>query len=271
MSGTGYNTWILIYAEIWKQFGGANKRPGYIMAGSAYALKPNGSLGYAATAAGEGVGGELMERCGFPALRQLGFGNSTIAMVYVTHNQAIEKMLANPAPFIAELLAKAEAVGLSGFDIDYEPQQQQQQQQLFTGAAFMAFLGQLAAAMESKGLTLTIDVGGCPQFNSFSCAGAKELPGLGQTNCMHTFGSSSLPMFKQLAGGDAAGLGAKWAPGFEPGNMKENDGAAFQSIMDYLRTSGVSRIATWEVHELNIGVPQPQWLFDAVNSFLDAE
>lgn len=42
-------------------------------------------------------------------------------MVYVTHDAAIKTMLADPAPFIAELLAKAKAVGIDGFDVDYEP------------------------------------------------------------------------------------------------------------------------------------------------------
>ena len=46
-------------------------------------------------------------------------------------------------------------------------------------------------------------------------------------------------------------------------------GKAFHEIMAYLSASHVSSIATWEVHELNLGTPQPQWLFDAVNSFLD--
>ena len=64
------------------------------------------------------------------------------------------------------------------------------------------------------------------------------------------------------------GLGEKWAPGFEPGNMKEGNGAAFKQILDYLREEGVSTLSTWEVHESNVG-PQPQWLFDSVNSFLD--
>jgi hypothetical protein len=68
--------------------------------------------------------------------------------------------------------------------------------------------------------------------------------------------------------GDQQGLGEKWAPGFEPGNMKSNDGAAFKDIMSYIKSSGVRTMATWEVHELNLGIPQPQWLFDAVNSFL---
>ena len=258
------------YAQAWSQFG-ENKRPGYIMAGSAYALKLNGSLGYATTSAGEGLSGELMERCGFPALKKMGL--RTIAMVYVTHFAAIKAMLADPGPFIAQLIAKAEAVGIDGYDVDYEPQQMDGVEGAADAElreAFMGFLGDLGGKLKSKGLTLTIDVGGCPAFNDFTCAGAKQISGLSQANCMHTFGSRSLSDFQKLAQGDQAGLGRKWAPGFEPGNMKSNP-QAFQDILKYLKAQGAASIATWEVHELNIGVPQPQWLFDHVNAFLDDE
>jgi hypothetical protein len=258
------------YAQAWSQFG-ENKRPGYIMAGSAYALKLNGSLGYATTSAGEGKSGELMERCGFPALKKMGL--RTIAMVYVTHFAAIKKMLSDPAPFIAELLEKAEAVGIDGYDVDYEPQQMEgveAAEQVDLREAFMGFLGNLGEKLESKGLTLTIDVGGCPKFNDFTCTEAKQITGLVQANCMHTFGSRSLSDFKMMAQGDQVGLGHKWAPGFEPGNMKANP-QAFGDILNYLKAQGVGSIATWEVHELNLGVPQPQWLFDHVNAFLNDE
>ena len=258
-------TTVADYTTAWAQFG-ENQRPGYIMAGSAYALKPNGSLGYADTKAGEGVAGELMERCGFPALKRMGL--RTIAMVYVTHTAAIKKMVANPEPFIAQLLAKAQDVGIDGFDVDYEPQQMEGSEGAQFRGAFMAFLARLASELEHRGMTLTIDVGGCPTFNDFSCAAADQITGLAQTNCMHTFGSRSLTEFKMLAQGDKEGLGSKWAPGFEPGNMKTDPGS-FRQILDYLKTQGVSTLATWEVHELNLGVPQPQWLFDHVNAFLD--
>lgn len=88
------------------------------MAGSAYAAKTNGSLGYATTSAGEGLDGALMERFGFPALKKMGL--TTIAMVYVTHYEAISKIVADPDPFIAELIQRARSVGLDGFDIDCE-------------------------------------------------------------------------------------------------------------------------------------------------------
>ena len=38
---------------------------------------------------------------------------------------------------------------------------------------------------------------------------------------------------------------------------------------EYAAAHGVKAMATWEVHEVNVG-DQPQWLFDAVNAFLDA-
>ena len=59
------------YAEAWQQFS-ANKRPGYLIAGSAYAAKRNGTLGFATTSQGEGEHGELMEKYGFPALKRMG-------------------------------------------------------------------------------------------------------------------------------------------------------------------------------------------------------
>jgi hypothetical protein len=124
-----------------------------------YALKLNGSLGYANTAAGEGLAGEVMERLGFPALKKMGL--KTIAMVYVTHDAAIRTMLSNPKPFINQLLAKAQAVGIDGFDIDYEPQALAEDQEAgdLLRAEFMGFLGQLAGVMQQHSLTLTIDVG----------------------------------------------------------------------------------------------------------------
>jgi hypothetical protein len=67
---------------------------------------------------------------------------------------------------------------------------------------------------------------------------------------------------------DGAGaLGARWAPGFEPGNAGP---AAFADMMRALAGRGGSRaVATWAVHEWNAG-PQPQWLFGALDGFLDA-
>lgn len=41
----------------------------------------------------------------------------------MTHFAAISKIIANPEPFIAQLMAKATDVGLDGYDVDYEPQE----------------------------------------------------------------------------------------------------------------------------------------------------
>ena len=44
---------------------------------------------------------------------------------------------------------------------------------------------------------------------------------------------------------------------------------AYPQILRFMRDEwNVSRLSAWEVHEMNLG-PQPQWLFDAVNAFLD--
>lgn len=59
-----------------------------------------------------------MELYGFPALKKMGL--TTIGMVYVTHFEAIAKIVADPEPFIASLVAKANTIGLDGFDIDCE-------------------------------------------------------------------------------------------------------------------------------------------------------
>lgn len=128
---------------------------------------------------------------------------------------------------------------------------------------FQDFLNKLAVAMQKNKLLLTIDVGGCPEFNAFKCSDVPD--GLDQVNTMSTFGSRSVQDFKMYAGSDATALGEKWAPGFEPANPGQS---AFGSILKAAAEMGAQRIATWEVHECNVG-PQPQWLFDAVNDFLD--
>jgi hypothetical protein len=128
---------------------------------------------------------------------------------------------------------------------------------------FMAFLGKLATEMEKNHLILTIDIGGCPQFNDFVCSGAME--GLAQVNTMHTFETNSVQSFKMLAGHDASALDNRWAPGFEPANCGPD---VFGPVLKMAAQMGAQRIATWEVHECNVGA-QPQWLFDAVNTFLD--
>jgi hypothetical protein len=89
----------------------------------------------------------------------------------------------------------------AGFDVDYEPQMMATHDDTTDpmGKAFMGFLQDLARALQEHGKLLTIDVGGCPQFHDFQCTAARAIGGLAQANCMHSFGSSSLQMFKQLS------------------------------------------------------------------------
>ena len=75
--------------------------------------------------------------------------------------------------------------------MDYEPQMMATHDDTTDamGNAFMGFLQDLARALQEHGKLLTIDVGGCPQFNDFQCTAARAIGGLAQANCMHSFGS----------------------------------------------------------------------------------
>lgn len=133
----------------------------------------------------------------------------------------------------------------------------------------MAFLALCASALEAKGLMLTIDVGGCEGGGSdaFQCSLVGTIPGLTSVNTMDSFGSNTIATMQQLQGINQGPLGARWAPGFEPGNLGED---TFSTIFGWLASpaANVSQIATWEVHEYNVG-PQPEWLFTGINAFLD--
>ena len=267
------------YLRFWAQLAGPNARAGHTFAATMYALKPNASLGYADTPAGEAENGYQMEAFGLPALRQLNVSR-IYGRVFVTHPAAIAQMLANPAPFIAQLLQKAEEQGLAGFDVHYEPQGGGGAPAPLggaQGAAFMAFLASLAAGLHAAGRELSIDVGGCPASDDFVCAGLADpaaLPGLVQVNTMDSFGVASvgaLEALQDMDGDPGAGLGVRWAPGFQPASSGQ---ATTRSCMGFLGSAAacgpcVGYVATWAVTEWSEG-PQPQWLFDAVNSFVDA-
>ena len=263
MEPYGNLTSTAAYVDAWSQWGSAaNHRAGYWMAGSAYAAKTNGSLGYADTSAGEGTNGALMEMYGWAAMHELNV--TALALVYITHNAAITKILSSPQSFIDQLLAKATAFPtLAGFDFDYEPQTELSD---LEAVAFMDFLASAATQLAARGLVLTIDVGGCPAFHSFLCSGAAAIPNLLQVNTMDSFGVSSVSAFASYVSQNNGTLKGQWAPGFGPAGSGQ---AAIHAIWSYLPGAGINALATWEVHESNVG-PQPQWLFDAANAFLDA-
>jgi len=281
------NSTVADYQRFWAQLAD-NHRPGQnLYAASAYALKANNaSLGYATTPAGEAYFGLEMEQFGMPALRALGLGDSMIGMVYVTHSDAIARMLADPSAFIAELVAKAREQSLAGFDVDYEPQGVEAAERANAargasgGASFMQFLEQLAAALKADGRLLTIDISGCPSSFGFVCSAASNassLPGLALVNCEDSFGATSLDDIKQLQQSDgvASALGPRWASGWEPGNVGQADFAAAMAYLgsaDACAAAGgvcVTAISAWAHQEWNNGA-QPQWLFDSINSFLDS-
>ncbi len=282
------------YETMWAQLG-VEHHPGILIAGSAYALKANNaSLGYADTVAGEALYGVVMEQAGYPALRSLGYANQLLGMVYVTHSAAIDTMLANPAPFIAELVAKAEEQQLAGFDIDFEPQglslggrnpsalvgdhvasAHHNTNNTTKPSTFMDFLTTLAGELHAVGRFVTIDVGDC-SASGFSCEAAATVPGFLAANLMDSFGASSVSMLKPLRETDGVALGgAKWNPGFEPGNLGPNATAELwgwlgsAAACDRTNASQCPGLSTWQVHEWNVG-PQPQWFFDELHKFLDA-
>ena len=276
-------TSVAAYKAAWAQFG-ANARPGYLMAGSAYEVAANGSLVFASRSTGGQLDhGRLMEAYGFAALRALNLRAS--AMVYLTRPAAIAALFARPQPFVAQLLAKAAAHGLAGFDLDFEPAMTfDDDVPAGYGDGLVAFLGTVGAALRKNGLLLTLDIGSCggsggssssssssggssSSGDAFPCSAAPA--GLLQANTMSTFPVTSLATFEAVYRGMGQEMGELWAPGFEPANLQADGGAAFKAITQFMAKSGVRHLSTWQVHECDAGA-QPAWLFDAVNAFLDA-
>ena len=130
----------------------------------------------------------------------------------------------------------------------------------------MAFLTSLADALTSAGLIMTIDIGGCPSFHDFICSGVTSIAGLLHVNTMDSFGATTVQAFQRNQRSDQAPLAERWAPGFEPGNIGETN---FRAVTTYMASANVTAMSTWQVHEANVG-DQPQWLFDAVNGFIDS-
>jgi hypothetical protein len=145
-------------------------------------------------------------------------------------------------------------------------------------ASFMDFVERLAATLAAKGRVLTIDISGCPVTDGFSCAGFSNksfVPGFLQGNTEDAFNVNSIAGVTGLQASDgvASGLGARWAPGFEPANIGS---PAFGDIMTWLASPAACvgaicpmSVASWAVHEWNVG-PQPDWLLDAFDQFLSA-
>jgi hypothetical protein len=268
----GNVTTVADYVAMWTPLTMQLPAGSVLAAGSAYALKHNGSLGYATTTAGEGLYGDVMEAYGFPALKQLGI--PTLAMTYFTHNDGLKIVLANPAPFITALMAKVTAYDLAGVDLDYEPQAVTEAVAHLRGSSsggadpFFSFIQSLAGALAAQGKTLTFDIGGGCQssFGATQCAAYAAMPGLSSINTEDTFGLGSLDDFKAAAADNAA-LGAAWAPGLEPGGMGAD---LLKQVATYAGgTAGLTRLASWAHNEWNVG-PQPDWLYAGWSAFLSA-
>lgn len=250
----------------------AARSPGGLsVAASAYALKHDGSLGYADTTAGEAEGGAQMEAAGLPALRSFGANLTILGMCYFTHGDGIAAVLAEPQPFIAAVVAKVREQGLAGMDLDYEPQgvaaaYAAARRRGASPVSFPAFLAMLAQALDAAGgYALTIDAeGGAPgSCASIPCAAYAAIGALRSVNTMDTFNINTVAAFQGMMAVDLPVLGDKWAPGFEPANL----GDALGGIVAAALAGNVSQMASWAIHEWNNG-PQPQAFIDGVAAFL---
>lgn len=259
------------YQRFWQQIGALSSRTqGLGVAASAYALKHNGSLGYADTAAGEATLGYEMEAYGLPALRGFGGNLSILGMLYFTHQDGIAVVLADPTPFIDAVVAKVVQQGLHGMDLDYEPQSVAAVERARAargegGVTFSVFLSRLAAALAAQGCVLTLDAeGGSPgSCASLPCADWAKVEGLLAVNTMDTFNIRDAAGFKGMLATDLPVLGDKWAPGFEPANLVSTLAGIVQAAV----AGGASQMASWAVHEWNTGL-QPEELLDNIASFL---
>lgn len=239
--------------------------------------------GYCNTTAGEGLYGQTMEQFGFPALQQMNI-STILGMTYFTHYNGISIVLANPKPFVDACVAKVVAFNLSGIDLDYEPQQvsavvqeMRREGRIDSDAdPFTAFLSLMATSLAAHGAYLTIDIGGGCDGQTNNCGAWVDAglysKGLLQVNSEDGFGLSSASEFDAIANNDQVvangGLGKElWAPGFGPGGMQSNT-TFYTSILEYAAAQwNVTQIATWAVHEWNVGA-QPEWYFDALDAFL---
>lgn len=229
-----------------------------------------------------------MVRYGFPAL--LSMNLTTLAMVYFTHQDGIDIVLKNPSPFVEALVTMVQSNHLQGIDLDYEPQNvyntivkntntlsdsnnvsslssSSVSSERNNNDPFFTFLNLLGTRMEQNNFSLTIDAtGGC---DSIDCTNYFRTIGLTQVNTMDTFNIQSLNDFKGMVQNDLPFLQNRWAPGFEPGNFNDNTGTLHKAILTYAIQSNVSSIATWAIHEYNVG-NQPDYLFENVNMFLNS-
>ena len=264
-----YTTWWLQIGEL------ASHTRGLSVAASAYALKHDGSFGYADTSAGEPDGGQEMEQYGMPALRR--FGVTLLGMCYFTHGDGIAIVLSNPQPFIDQVIQKVIAQNLSGMDLDYEPQQVAAAERALAArhaehpgsaapVSFPSFLALLAEALAAAGgFVLTIDgEGGAPgSCASIPCSDYAKIKNLLSVNTMDTFNIRDVKGFQGMLATDLPVLGEKWAPGFEPANLISVWGDIVQAAI----AGNVTQITSWACYEWNTQ-PQPQGLIDGIAAFL---
>eukprot|EP00756_Hemistasia_phaeocysticola_P054603 Hpha_TRINITY_DN30518_c0_g1::TRINITY_DN30518_c0_g1_i1::g.193746::m.193746 len=260
------------YKHIWSDWGtlcATQPKGSCLAAASAYALKHNGSLGYASTSAGEANHGLLMEQKGMPALASLGI--PTLGMTYFTHYDGIVAVLTDPDPFVKALVKTTLDNGLAGIDLDYEPQALSRAAAAVGGGSaadtLTAFFKKAADGLAAVGKLLTIDVGDCSE--TVDCSSLATIANLTQVNTMDTFRVGDALGFSRYATKDSPVLKEQWAPGFEPGNMPSlSSWSAVLSAAAARSDPSVRNIATWAIHEYNVG-PQPTAYYGAIRTYLE--
>ena len=99
-----------------------------------------------------------------PALQQMGL--STYAMITTVSNRYLEELLdlENP-PIIAAALRAAEQRNLTGFDLDFEPNDATSEEM---AQKYSVFLSRFTAALRANGLELTADIASWNTFWNFT-------------------------------------------------------------------------------------------------------
>jgi hypothetical protein len=246
------------YAAAWAALGApATARGGHTAVLPAYTLAADGTLALA-------PGGDSLERFGAPALRSFSPPVRAYGSVALESDAAVAALLGNASGFGAALVARARALGYAGWELAYAPARG-------GGGAppLPPFLAALGAALSAAGAELVLAAQSCPASGGFSCGDAAALPLLAVTtwDARHAASVCALEALQDRDGDPATGAGAKWSPALSPA---DGGAAQFVSGARFLASAGACSPCVAFVSVLPLAAwPQPAWLWDAVNGFVD--
>ena len=244
------------YATAWAALGDpSTARDGHTAVLPAYTLGAGGDLSLA-------DGGASLERFGAPALRSFSPQPRMYGGVALTDDAALALLEGNATRFAAQLVARGQQLGLSGWELLYAPARGGG-----GGGSFTPPLAALSALLAAAGAELSVVAQGCPDSGGLSCSAAAALPGVlavATLDARHAASVCALEALQDLDGDPGTGAGGKWAPRLAPG---EGGGANFVSSAAFLATRFGSQFVS--VEPLPVW-PQPTWFWGSVNGFLDA-